>query len=156
MISVKLQTGLRGGKGLGSLIDTDLPKKAALRFAKTAGTIIKSSIREAISARMIRPTGKLAGSFQVRSKSVSGGLVGLDVRSVGKPARYARIQDQGGIIKPVRAPYLHFKAYSGRWVRTKRVRIPARRYLSFAAAKARPRLAIALAKSIREQAKAGR
>ena len=151
-IEIKLQRGSLGGKGLGALIDTSLPKKAADRFAKKAGKIVQREIAGAITARSQRPTGKLARSFRV-TPATKGGLVSLDVRSFGPASKYARIQDRGGIIRAKSSPYLHFRAYSGRWVRTKQVKLKPKRYLSFAASKARPKLSALLRTSIATQAR---
>lgn len=151
MISVKLQTGRLGGRGLGSLIDTNLPKKAAMKFGQRAGTMMRRVIHGEVMGRSKNPTGKLANSFRVRA-SQTGGLVSLDTRS---SLPYARIQDRGGHIRARRFPFLHFKTSNG-WVKVKTVRIPAKRYLAAASRRARPVLSRMLREAIREEQKARR
>lgn len=58
--------------------------------------------------------------------------------NIGSNVIYARILNDGGDIRPVRAPYLHFniggsrkggKIAGGKWIRTKHVRIPKHPYI---------------------------
>lgn len=51
------------------------------------------------------------------------------VGRVGSPVVYAAIHEYGGIIRPKNAKYLVFRI-EGKFVRTKKVTIPARRWLS--------------------------
>lgn len=48
---------------------------------------------------------------------------------VGSPVVYAAIHQFGGIIRPVKSKYLVFQI-DGRWIRTKKVVMPAREWLS--------------------------
>lgn len=48
---------------------------------------------------------------------------GEDMVRVGTNLIYARIQDQGGVIRPKKAKFLRFKI-NGRWITTKKVTIP--------------------------------
>jgi len=52
---------------------------------------------------------------------------------VGSPVIYAAIHEYGGIIRPINSEYLVFQI-GGRWIRTKKVVMPARRWLSKSAA----------------------
>lgn len=62
--------------------------------------------------------------------SITGKLKGNDTLEVGAGTNvvYARIHEEGGVIKAKNAPYLHFQV-GGRWVKTKQVTIPARPYV---------------------------
>lgn len=49
---------------------------------------------------------------------------------VGSPLIYARVHNEGAIIKAKNSPYLKFKS-NGNWVMKKQVEIPKHRYLGF-------------------------
>jgi phage gpG-like protein len=66
---------------------------------------------------------------------------------------YARIHELGGVIKPVRAKALFFRAADGSFVVTKQVRMPARPYLRPAADKEYPSLARRIAKAYERRAR---
>jgi phage gpG-like protein len=51
------------------------------------------------------------------------------VGRVGSPVVYAAIHEYGGIIRPKNSKYLVFRI-NGSWVRTKKVTMPAREWLS--------------------------
>ena len=63
--------------------------------------------------------------------TVVGGEVGA---TLGANLVYAAIHEFGGQIVPKRARFLKFQADDGRWVRTRLVTMPARRYASLAIA----------------------
>lgn len=54
---------------------------------------------------------------------------GPDWAEVGSNVRYAAIHQHGGEIRPRSAPALAFRLTGGRWVRAKKVTIPARPFL---------------------------
>jgi len=58
---------------------------------------------------------------------------------VGSPVVYAAIHEYGGIIRPKNAKYLVFKI-EGKWIRTKKVTMPARRWLSKSLEDVRPQI----------------
>lgn len=74
------------------------------------------------------------------------GSIGYDVDGsrlaghVGTAMIYARIHEFGGVIRPVRAPMLRFTLPDGTFVRTKRVTIPARPYLTPALEESMPEI----------------
>ncbi|MBZ0164569.1 MAG: phage morphogenesis protein [Notoacmeibacter sp.] len=87
-------------------------------------------------------TGVLEGSIDIAeaaaAQSASGGVKGV---WGSKDVRYALIHELGGIIKPVRAKALMFRADDGTFVVASQVKMPARPYLRPAADKEYPKLA---------------
>ena len=73
---------------------------------------------------------KRSGRFQRSVKSITG-QKGLNEwwGRVGSPVVYAAIHQFGGIIRPVNSKYLVFQI-GGKWIRTKKVTMPARKWLS--------------------------
>lgn len=61
------------------------------------------------------------------------------VGRVGSPVVYAAIHEFGGIIKPKNAKYLVFQI-EGKWIRTKKVTMPKREWLSKSLADVKPRI----------------
>lgn len=82
-------------------------------------------------------TGRLRSSITVavRSNIVSGLVEGV----VGTNVKYAPIHEFGGVIVPRKAKYLAFKI-NGKYIRTKRVVIPARPFLRSALRDATPQI----------------
>ena len=74
-------------------------------------------------------TGELRQSvgrvFRIRRR---GPVIEGEMGTSGTP--HAAIHEYGGIIRPRRAEYLKFRTRGGQWVTTRRVRMPARPYLS--------------------------
>ena len=58
---------------------------------------------------------------------------------VGSPVVYAAIHEFGGIIRPKNAKYLVFQI-DGKWIRTKKVTIPKRAWLSNSVEDVKPRI----------------
>lgn len=87
-------------------------------------------------------TGVLEGSIDIAEPAAAQGGQG-GVRGVwgSKDVRYALIHELGGVIRPVRARALMFRADDGSFVVTKQVKIPARPYLRPAADREYPKLA---------------
>jgi len=86
-------------------------------------------------------TGVLEGSIDIAEPAalqVGGGVKGV---WGSKDVRYALIHELGGVIRPVRALALKFRADDGSFVVTKQVKIPPRPYLRPAADKEYPKLA---------------
>lgn len=71
-------------------------------------------------------TGALRADIQVRRRTTKSLVVGT------RQVKYAPIHEFGGMIRPKRYEYLHFKV-NGQWVKTKQSRIRAKRYLGRAA-----------------------
>lgn len=71
-------------------------------------------------------TGALRADIQVRRRTTKSLVVGT------RQVKYAAIHEYGGVIRPKRHEYLHFKV-NGQWVKTKRAHIRAKRYLGRAA-----------------------
>ena len=87
-------------------------------------------------------TGVLEGSIDIAEPaSAQSGRGGVKGVWGSKDVRYALIQEVGGIIKPVRAKALMFRADDGSFVVVKQVKIPERPYLRPAADKQYPKLA---------------
>lgn len=87
-------------------------------------------------------TGVLEGSIDIaEAAAVQAGRGGVRGVWGSKDAVQALIQELGGIIKPVRAKALMFRADDGTFVVASQVKIPARPYLRPAADKEYPKLA---------------
>lgn len=69
-------------------------------------------------------TGRLRSDVKSRAFLSGSKIIGV----LGAKVLYARIHESGGVIVPVKANYLKFKI-EGRWVFTKKVKIPARPFL---------------------------
>ena len=108
-------------------------RAAAAQVVVQTALVAESEVRLNLSGRVLqRRTGNTLRS--VRSE-----LRGSGARTVatlivgGRDARGAEANERGATIVPRRAVYLHFKLPGGQWVRTKRVKIPARPFLAPAA-----------------------
>jgi HK97 gp10 family phage protein len=69
--------------------------------------------------------------------------------TIGTPSVYGRIQEQGGVIKPVNGQFLTFQVGDGGWRRCTQVTIPARPYLEPAMEQSKPFIEEALIKPLR-------
>ena len=85
-------------------------------------------------------TGVLEGSIGIAEPAESKPTGGVRGVWGAKDARYALIHELGGIIKPVRAQALMFRAEDGSFVVVKQVKIPARPYLRPSADQEYPKL----------------
>lgn len=97
-----------------------------------------------------RRTGTLARSVRAEPAVLSGS--GRATSSVAPHTVYARIQQLGGVIVPVRAPLLKWKDKSG-WHSARRVRLPARPYMTMPLArreKVRSAAVAAIQRAVRE------
>ncbi len=74
------------------------------------------------SGRPLLDTGRLRNSIRLVASSRSFRLV--------SPLKYARLQNQGGVVKAKRGGYLKFKV-NGKWVQVRQVRIARRQYMPF-------------------------
>lgn len=93
-------------------------------------------------------TGTLRRSIQVQPARPVGS--GTWSGSVGPTVVYARIQEQGGTIRPRRGPFLVFRGEDGGLVHVRQVTIPARPYLRPAVEEFRGRGAATLARVLGE------
>lgn len=154
MIKIALKKNGKGitTGGLSRVFTRQMPKEIAETFAATVVPESLRIVRESISATAQRPTGRLADSYKARviKTGSSDRLSSIELHS-NKP--YARIQNSGGVIKAKgggKASYLTFLAYSGQWVRAKKVRIPGLRYLLRAKQLMRPVLSQFMKSAIRQ------
>jgi len=118
--------------------DFQATKAGIYREMDHALTNSMNAIERTVKLRYTGPTGSASLSVQsdrlrssVRREKKGGpwpapieARVYMPPPSEGGPV-YARIHEFGGVIRPRRFIYLHFKV-GGRWVRARQVRIPAR------------------------------
>ena len=91
--------------------------------------------------------GTLRRSIQrLPPSSERGRIIGI----VGTKLIYARIQEEGGIIRAKHKPYLVFQVDGGDWVRTKQVTIPAQPYMEPSVKKLEPRYIHFMGKAVAE------
>ncbi|MDF1778737.1 MAG: phage morphogenesis protein [Rhizobiaceae bacterium] len=130
-------------KWYGKQVSEKMRKAQIAGVNATMGACITDAKR---NHRWNNRTGVLEGSIGIAEPAaVQGGKGGVmsGVRGVwgSKDVRYALIHELGGVIKPVRAKALMFRADDGTFVVAKQVTIPERPYLRPAADKHYPKLA---------------
>jgi phage gpG-like protein len=108
--------------------------RAIGKGAGTLASIARNEARANAGGRVLqRRSGALQGSITTQIVADQQSLRVL--LQAGSPRiRYARIQEEGGIVQG--SPWLRFQVRPGEWRQVERVRIPARPYL-------RPALAVA-------------
>ena len=123
------------GRGRLARLGSELAREAVLRVARD----VQRNVLANLSGTVLKVrTGSLRRAW-ARQPQVAGGGASWEA-NVGSNLVYAAIHEFGGEIRPVRARFLQFKADDGRWVRTRLVTMPARRYASLAVAETERRV----------------
>ena len=128
-------------------------RAAAAQVVTQTALVAESEVRLNLGGRVLqRRSGELARSVRSEQRG-SGAKTVVRLIVGGRGVVYARIHEEGGDVEAKRAAYLHFKLPGGQWVRTKRVKIPARPFLAPAADVAQKfmlrRLPVAVADAIK-------
>lgn len=118
--TVTIKSNFKAVKGA---VTGDMLEKAALAVAHYIEAQAKINIERTFSRKSV---GNLANSFAVETAQKTETRVMVDV---GPTAIYGRIQELGGIIKPVTARMLSWIGDDGQRIFAKMVQIPARPYL---------------------------
>lgn len=111
----------------------DLSKRTSgviLAGAKTAAVYGEARIKERLSGVVLRyRSGALRRT--VRTEVIPHrDDVEIVFRAGSEKVRYARIHEEGGVIKARNKPYLIFKGKDGGWVAVKEVTMPRRPYMA--------------------------
>lgn len=133
--SIRLEDKKGWTRGSLELLAAEMP--VAFRKAMDFSTaLVLARVQDNLTGKILqRRTGRLRSSF---STDVVG--QGMEIRGiVGSNLVYAPIHEFGGFIIPRRGQYLIFKI-ADQWVRTRRVTMPARRYLSTSMQEAEPEI----------------
>lgn len=114
------------------LLEENLPAIVNTAFRKLADDTVleaRANINPSRSGLHNR-SGALRGSIRLKNyiQMTPGGIGEATITAGNSKVPYARIHEQGGIIRARNAPFLVFRV-GGRWIKTKQVRIPARPYL---------------------------
>ena len=125
---VGLDQAIRALGNAGGKIDVHVP----IAVKKTMAVVEEKAAGKAPYDR-----GTLRRSIQQQSFGIKRGRV---VGVVGSKLVYARIQEEGGVIRAKNKPFLVFQV-GGNWVQVKQVTIPASPYMKPAAVAARPKFA---------------
>lgn len=100
--------------------------KALSRSADAGAFVIQTHARLNANAKLSKDSiGALVNSITVGTLNASDMRV---EKAVGPTVIYGRIHELGGVVEAKNAPYLVFQV-NGKWVKTKKVTIPARPYL---------------------------
>ncbi len=129
------------GRGRLARLGSELAREAVLRVARD----VQRNVLANLSGTVLKVrTGSLRRAWARQPQVAGGGGAGGGgaggEANVGSTLVYAAIHEFGGEIRPVRARFLQFKADDGRWVRTRLVTMPARRYASLAVAETERRV----------------
>lgn len=114
------------------LLEENLPAIVNTAFRKMADDTVleaRANIHPGRSGLHNR-SGKLRGSIRLRNyvQMTPGGIGTATITAGNSKVPYARIHEQGGIIRAKNAPFLVFRV-GGRWIKKKQVVIPKRSYL---------------------------
>ena len=128
-------------------------RAAAAQTVVQTALVGESELRINLSGTVLqRRSGELLRSVRSELRG-SGAKTVVRLIVGGRGVVYARIHEEGGDVEAKRAPYLRFRLPGGQWVRTKRVKIPARPFMAPAADVARRfmlrRLPLAVADAIK-------
>lgn len=122
-------------------------ENAGMEAGKVIELQAKLNVQSTFSSRQ---RGELAGSIHTVIAEKSENKVTVHI---GTGQVYAKIQELGGLIKPVFAKFLHFFTESGEEVFAKLVQLPARPYLRPAGEQGAIRAAMAAGEVFKEAAK---
>jgi phage gpG-like protein len=138
-------------EGLSPKQSGSIMRKAFLELA----TQVQHRLVDNVSGRILNVrTGNLRRSIHVRMfdrSNTYSALIGSGVLT-GNRVVYANIHETGGIIRPKYKKFLVFKPHGANyWVRTKMVKIPARRYMSRTIEEMQPKVMPIMTNSVEKQ-----
>lgn len=133
------------GTGVHVKVNRKMFKDSELKAEQAARQAIKNVLAFGVGeAKRNSPvkTGHLRRSINVIEENGKGGRYGSNIV-------YARIQEEGGKIKPKRAKYLKFKI-GNRWIYARSVRIRPKKYMARSATTTQANVTRLVRKAIRE------
>ena len=127
-------------------------RRALVRAITRATLLVEARAKQLVSGEVLKVrTGTLRRSISHRPiEQLADRVRGV----VSASAKYARIHELGGEIRPVRARALRFQV-EGRWVTVQRVRMPERSYLRRALRESGGQIRAEIRQAVREAAAFG-
>jgi len=123
MITYRITFNTQAVQALFARMKGDAKQASSLVLERTGKKIVANTQENYLTGQVLKVrTGRLRGSLYSH-------VVGGDRLKIGASVVYAAIHEFGGIIVPRRAKWLMFRI-GGRWIRTKKVTMPKRPYLS--------------------------
>ena len=124
---------------------------AIRRVVQYVAEDVRNTVVLNLQGRILRVrSGRLIGAWSKVNTRARNNGANRAVVVMSPGVVYAAIHEYGGVIVPKRAKWLAFRLEDGTFVRTKRVTMPARRYISFSIHPAAANIPDRLNMSIRE------